>query len=55
MPPALRAFSPYNLLVWGRIILSAVIVVLVVVWLLAIWLVIMDPRSLLQKWLWGLW
>jgi hypothetical protein len=40
---------------WGRIILSAVIVVLVVVWLLAIWLVIMDPGSLLQKWLSGLW
>ena len=43
------------LFMWGRIILSAVIVVLVVVWLLAIWLVIMDPGSLLQKWLSGLW
>ena len=40
---------------WGRIILVAVVVVLVVVWLAAIWILVMDPRTLLQKWQGGLW
>ena len=40
---------------WGRIILSAVVVVLVIVWLVAIYLMIVDPRTVLQKWQQGLW
>ena len=45
-PTHLRAF-----IMWGRTILGAVVVVLVVVWLAAIWLMVMEPQSLLPKWL----
>jgi succinate dehydrogenase hydrophobic anchor subunit len=40
---------------WGRLFLSAVVVVLIIVWLVAIYLMIVDPRTVLQKWQRGLW
>jgi hypothetical protein len=40
---------------WGRLFLSAVLVVLIIVWLVAIYLMIVDPRTVLQKWQRGLW
>jgi hypothetical protein len=40
---------------WGRVIIGAVVVVLLIVWLAAIYLMVVDPRTLLQKWQGGLW